>query len=968
MLRRFSLTCFGLAIALLPLTGLNSPAAETKIQYLSGTSRQDAVPWEFKADGGRHAQIWTNIAVPSCWEQEGFGAYRYGQDTPPATITAIYRHSFSLEDLGQKRARLWFEGVMTDAEVLVNGKPAGPVHSGGFSPFWFDVTRLLKTGANHLEVRVAENSANPILNKAERYADFWLFGGIHRPVYLEILPPEFIDRVAVDARADGTLTMEAFLGDPSAQNREVVVQLLDPSGKPFGAPIKRAVPSGATRVGLSARFDSPELWSNETPVLYTLDVRLLVNDSPAHHIREQIGFRTFEVLHNGGFRLNGKRIVLKGVCRAAFRPETGRTLSAADSIADVRIMKAMNCNAIRAGHYPADRHFLKACDELGLLVLEELFGWQAPVPDDIGAQLVREMVHRDQNHPSIVFWANGNHQAFNPTLEAVFHESDLQKRRALRMEPRMGSLPMPATPGLLPVDTRFYPLYTELVKRLRDPYPVCPFETLHALYDGGGGAGLADYMAAIEGSPSGGGLFIWEMVDEAIARTDKNGELDASGTRSCDGVIGPHHEPEASYFTARAVFSPIQIQETNAAQVKSTGRVTLINKSLFKDLKEFSFVRELGSGAQAGNAGVARVKSDVLPSPTASPGQTAELDLRLNQAGDFDFVRLIAKGADGVVIRDWSWPLKERATYVPSNTAGQVEVRRESGRIDVRAASLRFSFDETSGRLMEARSGAKAFPMRDGPDIVWATSAGSALSQEVRDGIARADDANPGKKKKAARKPNERLMGRLSEPKQGDGGVVVTQHPDRAELAWRNVRGFQTLRWNVHVDGTLGLEYSYSLNGTFESFGITFDSDESTMRSVKWLGQGPHPIWKNRTEGGTFGLWSKQFIDTEPGKLWVYPYSKGCHADTFWFTLENSVGSITAWIISPEITPRWFTPRFGAEEPMNARAFLPPGDLGFLHAVPAIGEKWHPAEDLGPSGQPTTAQGTYSGSLRFRFN
>jgi len=104
-----------------------------------------------------------------------------------------------------------FEGVMTDTEVFVNGKLAGPIHQGGFYRFSYDITDLVKEGDNTLEVNVSKVSANSSVEQAERQSDYWVFGGIYRPVYLEALPAEYIDWTSVDAKADGTFLLDVHL-------------------------------------------------------------------------------------------------------------------------------------------------------------------------------------------------------------------------------------------------------------------------------------------------------------------------------------------------------------------------------------------------------------------------------------------------------------------------------------------------------------------------------------------------------------------------------------------------------------------------------------------------------------------------------------------------------------------------------------------------------------------------------------
>src|SRR4026208_1956904 len=160
--------------------------------YLSGTGNDKTVNWEFMCTGGMNANKWTTIPVPSCWELQGFGKYDYGfaKDSIRGKEKGFYKYSFNVPASWKgKVIKIVFEGVMTDAEVKINGQSAGEMHQGAFYAFKYDITKLLKYGEkNLLEVAVSKHSANESVNNAERKADFWIFGGIFRPVWLEVLP------------------------------------------------------------------------------------------------------------------------------------------------------------------------------------------------------------------------------------------------------------------------------------------------------------------------------------------------------------------------------------------------------------------------------------------------------------------------------------------------------------------------------------------------------------------------------------------------------------------------------------------------------------------------------------------------------------------------------------------------------------------------------------------------------------
>src|SRR4030042_4529682 len=152
---------------------------QKQILYLSGTDNEKTVTWEFFCSGGRNSGQWTTIQVPSCWEQQGFGTYNYGRDYHTygkrfryANEKGIYRYSFQIPASWKGREiYIVFEGVMTDAEVLINGRQAGEKHRGAFYRFEYNITRLIKAeDTNHLEVRVSKMSDDQSGNNAEREA------------------------------------------------------------------------------------------------------------------------------------------------------------------------------------------------------------------------------------------------------------------------------------------------------------------------------------------------------------------------------------------------------------------------------------------------------------------------------------------------------------------------------------------------------------------------------------------------------------------------------------------------------------------------------------------------------------------------------------------------------------------------------------------------------------------------------
>ena len=151
----------------------------TEIVYLSGKGKDSTVLWDFYCSKGNNSQKWTSIAVPSCWEQQGFGNYNYGQDPIENRHDeyGLYKHTFKVPTAWEnKEIRIVFEGVMTDATVKINGKQIGDKHQGAFYEFKYNISKYLNFGEdNLLEVKVDKVSSNESINHAERKADFWVF-------------------------------------------------------------------------------------------------------------------------------------------------------------------------------------------------------------------------------------------------------------------------------------------------------------------------------------------------------------------------------------------------------------------------------------------------------------------------------------------------------------------------------------------------------------------------------------------------------------------------------------------------------------------------------------------------------------------------------------------------------------------------------------------------------------------------
>jgi hypothetical protein len=672
-------------------------AQETVRQYLSGTDGEHTVPWDFFCSDGRNSGVWTNIAVPSCWELQGFGKFRYGhEDKNYTNIVGSYRHSFNVPaDWRGRRVFIVFEGVMTDAAVKVNGTEAGPVHQGAFYRFKYDITGLLKFGEeNLLEVSVSDKSKNASVNNAERNADFWVFGGIFRPVWLQAEPAQFVDRVAIDARADGTFAMDYYLGgEGNADTVQVAIQ--DASGKIVGEPVSAPISAGRVTTKISA----PELWTAETPNLYTAVVQLKSGATVLHEMKQRFGFRTIEVRLGEGLFVNGQHVLLRGVNHHVAWPTLGRSSSDRIAQLDIGLIQDMNMNAVRMSHYPPDEEFLNLCDEKGLYVLDELTGWQHKYDTEVGHQHVKEMISRDVNHPSIIIWDNGNEGGWNTNLDADFPQLDPQHREVNHPWQKFGKF-----------DDKHYPDYNGLLSGLSGNLVYMPTEFLHGLYDGGAGAGLDDYWNAMRASKVSAGGFLWVFADEGVQRNDLTNWIDVKGNQAPDGILGPFRQKEASFYTIKQIWSPVQLPD--ALPTNFDGTLPVENRYEFTSLSKCSFTWKLCRIDQSN--GFETILKGTIASPDVAPGKSGSLKFDLPVIWkNLDVLVVTARNPDGQELWTWVYPLPSQNKSKPPGSP--VASAMEGDELMLKSGDVVAGVEPTTGQLLGVKIAGKDFSLTSEP-------------------------------------------------------------------------------------------------------------------------------------------------------------------------------------------------------------------------------------------------------------
>ena len=932
------------------LTAQNLP--QTERQYLSGRGCDDMVEWDFFCTDGRNSGKWTKIGVPSCWELQGFGTYQYGitfygKPFPEgvADEKGMYKYEFEVpEKFRGQQVNLVFEASMTDTEVKVNGRKVSSKHQGAFYRFSYNVTDFLKYGKkNLLEVTVAKESENASVNLAERRADYWNFGGIFRPVFLEVKPAINLRHIAIDAQMDGTFRANCY-SNISNDGMSIRAQILDNKNKKL-AETTVPVKTGGDWTSLQLKVSNPALWTAETPNLYKAQFSLFdKNGKVLHYETESFGFRTIEVHESDGLYINGVRINVRGVNRHSFRPESGRTLSKAKNIEDVLLIKSMNMNAVRLSHYPADPEFLEACDSLGLYVMDELGGWHGKYDTPTGVRLIEGMIERDVNHPSIIWWSNGNEKGWNTELDGEFHKYDPQKRPVIHPQGNFSGF-----------ETMHYRSYGESQNYMRLPEIFMPTEFLHGLYDGGHGAGLYDYWEMMRKHPRCIGGFLWVLADEGVKRVDMDGFIDNQGNFGADGIVGPHHEKEGSYYTIKQLWSPVQIMNTSIDR-QFDGKFSVENRYDYLNLNTCRFLWKqvkFPQATDASNTAAQVLKEGEVQGSDVAAHSAGVLDIKTNILANTDALYLTAIDKYGHELWRWTFPvdkLNQRTEPISLLSIRPTYTETEND-LTVKANKRTFIFSKKDGQLKGVSVDNRKISFANGPRFIGARRADRSLDQFYNHDDEKAKE----KDRTYSEFPDAAVFTKL-DVKQDGGDLIVTANYKLGNL--------DKAQWTISPSGDLVLDYTYNFSGVVDLMGICFDYPEDQVISKRWLGAGPYRVWQNRIHGTQYDVWENDYNDPIPGETFTYPEFKGYFGDVSWMNIRTKEGIISLTNETPDAYVGIYQPRDGRDRLLYT---LPESGISLLNVIPPVRNKVNSTDLCGPSSQPKWVNGPQTGRIVFRF-
>jgi beta-galactosidase/beta-glucuronidase len=870
---------------------------------------------------------WDEVAVPGCWQLQGYGRPHYTNVVYPFPIdpphvptenpTGCYRRDFLLPaNWLDQQIRLRFEGVDSAFHVWVNGKEVG-YSQGSRNPAEFDITALVRPGHNSVSVRVYQWSDGSYIEDQ----DMWWLSGIFRDIYLLALPSVRLDDFFVQTDLDkeyqnALLRVKASFSQSGSQRQtkcQLELRLLDTLGQPLpGVETTTSVvvaPGEPATVELELPVSNPQKWSAESPYLYHL--LLIQRDEQGEILQvipQRVGFRAIE-LKGGNFLVNGVPIMLKGVNRHEHHPDFGRAVPFDWMREEVLLMKQYNINAVRTSHYPDDPRFYDLCDEYGLYVIDEAdlecHGFnQTPEPqkwtsdnpawEALYLDRIERMVQRDKNHPCIIMWSLGNEAFYgrnhatmyhwakaNDPTRLVHYEGD-QEAKTADVYSRMYAS----------VDT-----IKEFAEKKAIDKPLILCEYAHAM--GNGPGGLLEYWEAFYHHKRLQGGFVWEWRDHGIRRTTDDGkeyfaygadfgDQPNDGNFILDGLLLSDCTPTPGLVEYKKILEPVVVTALDLA----AGKVSLLNRYDFISLDHLTLSWNIMEDARVVQSGsfplpsIAAGESAAITIPFANPvsfqrNKDSWLNLSFRLANDFSWA-----GAGHEVA--WAQFLLQSATEtlapVSPNDTLPLQCWEVDGKLHIKGADFALAFDQIYGTIS-----------------AWSFHGQDLLIQGPRLDFWRAPTDNdhidfnqtPAEQqwRQAGLHWLQHRVQSVTWRQDEESGVVVIRVGTRIAppiLAW----GIDcTSVYTISGSGDVRIDVQGIPRGTFPRtlarLGLVMTLPER-LNQVSWYGRGPGEAYRDTKQANRFGLYRKRV--EELFTRYECPQENGNRTDVRWVTLTDPRG------------------------------------------------------------------------------
>lgn len=863
---------------------------------------------------------WGTIQVPGMMQAQGYGRplfnnieYPFPANEPLVAHNMIevgsYRRDFDVpENWGGRDVFLHIGAAGAAYYIWVNGEKVGYSEDSKL-PAEFNLSKYVKPGKNTIAIELYRFADGSYLEDQ----DFWRVSGIERSVYVYAEPKARLRDYHVNASLDkkhyrdGIFSLEAEFSGVPAQG-EVVVMVFD-GEQPVLTRTKKI--AGEKTLLVAGEIPQVKTWSAETPNLYRMVIEYKNSEGKVISASaRKIGFRTVEIA-GGEVRVNGQRIIIKGMNRHEHDPHTFRVLTEESMRKDIELMKQANINAVRTSHYPNDPRWYELTDEYGLYVMDEAniesheYMQEGDWALARGEQGKREqiqlgykkhwavahldrilrMVERDKNHPSIIFWSLGNEAGTGPNFENAakwIRENDPSRLINYLGQGTIGEQHLPNSY----VDV-YAPMYDDIEKMVdyaldpRYTQPLIQCEFAHAM--GNSLGNFEDYWEVIRAHKKIQGGFVWDWVDQTIALKDEKGrdywgsgfdlgpnvrKVDWLSTDWVvgDGVLQADRTPDPEYYELQKVFAPVTF--TGDA---STGKVTVVNRYDFKDLSGFDFDWILTNNGE-------RIATGALTQVNAAAGKTAEISLPLpktNTTGEL-IVTLRAKAkADAIkgvaagTVLGWSqFMLSAPQTETLASDFVKPLVKGDKITLASKKAGTQLVLNRTTGLVTYAQQGKNL--LTGGSPNFW------------RGLIDNDEGAGVHKTHGVWKKFTEQRQVRAVEVSEKSIKVLFSFGAGAAHF---------TTEYQMAQSGAL------QVNASFTPYrddlpdplriGLRFNTNP-VLSEVQWYGRGPQESYSDRKTGAAIGLYLGKVADQYHD--YTRPQESGNKTDVRWLSLSSAQG------------------------------------------------------------------------------
>lgn len=834
---------------------------------------------------GYDVPIYTNTTYP--WEADEF--IKPGEVPEIFNPVASYVKYFTIpENMKNKRVCISFQGVESGFALWLNGHYVG-YSEDTFDPSDFELTDYIVEGENKLAVRVWKWTSSSWCEDQ----DFYRFSGIFRDVFLYAVPCAHVEdlsvvptlndtfdegtlSVSIKADGDGIASVKLYeLGDLSVEKYDRAKLLLEE----FDIELRdKELCEGSCNV------KNPLLWSAEKPNLY--EVKIIVKDSHGNEtefISQLAGFRRFEMV-DGLMKLNGKRIVFKGVNRHEFSSVTGRVPNRDEVIKDIVTMKKNNINAVRTSHYPDDSMLYELCDIYGIYMiaennLESHGTWEAynkgyvdldfVVPKDkpqwrkMMLDRANSCYQRDKNHPAILIWSCGNESFGGKTIyemSQLFRQLD--KHRLVHYEGVFNDRSYNDTSDM---ESQMYTPVAGIEKFLAE-HPEKPFiccEYTHAM--GNSCGAMHKYTELSDREPRYQGGFIWDYIDQSIYKKDRYGKWFLTyggdfGDRPTDGDFSGNGicyggEREASPKMQEVKFNYQNI----SVDFDSDYIFTVTNKNLFVNTSVFdAFAILLADGEE-----VYRTKLQVSVPPMERASYEVPVTLK-NSMIDVEKEYCIV--VSFVLKENTIW---EKAGYEIAfgqhmikkpvseySCDKSVELVVGNGNILVRGENFKALFSRMNlGMVSYVYGGVEMLPNTIPLPNFWRTPTNNDSGNMMPQRYAQWKIASM----YVTTRQDQRFADTSPRVEKNDNNIAITY----TYFMPTTPQSSCEVTYRVFGDGTIETTLSYDPVkelGDMPEFGMMFKLD-ADYDTVKWYGLGPQETYADRQHGGKYGVYENKVAD-----------------------------------------------------------------------------------------------------------